>query len=116
RMRYPPEIRGRSRIDPGLRRISSRQRKWPHTKPLRTQVFLVCARIREAVLIPAVNDLKPLPVVDIHDGMPISVADPFIGRKQWPVNIDVATLVGGIIRVCGNRVWVSRHIRLPRAV
>src|SRR5437773_12188439 len=116
-MRCCAKIRRRSRIDPRFSWISARQCKRPHAEPLRTQILLVGARNREAILVLAVDDLEALPVINVHDRMTISVTDAFISRKQWPVDVNVAALVGGIIRVRDHRerrVW--RPIRLPGTI
>src|SRR5438093_1934479 len=66
-MSRPAKKRRRPLIDPRPRRIRADQREWPHVVPLRAKIILLCTR-GKTILVHRVDDIKPLPVVDIHDG------------------------------------------------
>src|SRR5205823_13148529 len=105
----------RSRIDPGFRRISARQRKRSHAEPLGSQVVLYRALRKPILVHDAIRDLQTLPVIDIYDRMTIGVADTLISGSQRVIDISVTALVRGIVRI-GDRYgqgWVRCPIGLP---
>ena len=112
----------RSGINPGLGRIGPRQRKRTDAQPLCAQIVLDRRRGEAILILRIENNLQPLPAIHIDQaGIKLVVRDARQLGDQRPVDVNVTTLIGRIVRV-GNGVdrrrgrVVGRAIRLPRTI
>src|SRR5262249_55106070 len=82
--------RRRAWINPGFCGISTRQRERTDAEPLCAQIGLY-RTLGKTVLVNRVDDLQPLPMIDIGHGVVGTVGNPLEDSGQRRVGIDVST-------------------------
>ena len=102
----PAEVRRRTRqIDRRQRRISPRQRKRSHAQPLGAEIILDWP-LGKSTLIDRIDDLQPLPMIDIYHRMAETVGDSSPVGSQRRIDINITALVN---RVIGISVGLARN-------